>query len=285
MNKILSFQKIGMIIRWDCLTYAKRYIGITLGLSIAAILYYLLQLHSLQSTINHGGEEFFHEFFLHKMAGFTFFLVTMAFFVMAANIFANMKTRLQCERFLMLPANNIEKFIARALLVSVGSVLLAIVACIIADMIQLLFSFFLTPHHHESVILGCHELIARVNYSDHLVSAIVFKSNFRTISAAWTVIILCHSFCILGGSLFRKHPVLMTFFAGIIILFFIGYSVYELAEWGFFDIFPNIADSYKDTITTLLWFVGGLGIATFNYWASYKIFTRMQVISNKWINI
>ena len=28
-----------------------------------------------------------------------------------------------------------------------------------------------------------------------------------------------------------------------------------------------------------------LALAAFNYWASYKLFTRMQVICNKWINI
>ena len=47
-------------------------------------------------------------------------IVFIAFYVLASCIFNNMKTKLQRESFLMLPACNLEKFVARLLMMSIG---------------------------------------------------------------------------------------------------------------------------------------------------------------------
>ncbi len=58
-------------------------------------------------------------------------------------------------------------------------------------------------------------------------------------------------------------------------------------SWGAFDFYTHL--NYDNPGTSLciaiFWSVIFLALAAFSLWASYKLFTRMQVICNKWINI
>ena len=98
---------------------------------------------------------------------------------------------------------------------------------------------------------------------------------------------MIYSFCLLGGTFFRKQPIILTAVSGIIIFMIIGYCGSELEEWGAFDFFKHF--NYDNPGTSLciaiFWSVVFLALAAFSLWASYKLFTHMQVICNKWINI
>ena len=67
-----------------------------------------------------------------------------------------------------------------------------------------------------------------------------------------------------------------------------SYIINELGEAGWLDFVGTLhieegsSAQYCAVFTSSAVF---LALAAFNYWASYKLFTRMQVICNKWINI
>lgn len=67
----------------------------------------------------------------------------------------------------------------------------------------------------------------------------------------------------------------------------VGYCGSKLEAWGAFDFYTHL--KYDNPGTSLciaiFWSVVFLALAAFSLWASYKLFTRMQVICNKWINI
>ena len=288
MNKTFDLHRFGMVLRWDLLTNWKGYFYRTAGLAIGIILLSISMLYSFPHSyfIVERGLDYYYEC---RMTGFLSAIFILLFFVSASNIFGNMKTKLQRESFLMLPVNNLEKYAARLLMMSIGSILMMLIATLIADFVQFVFSFFMTPGHHASII-GCFlsQIYKTATSIPHNpISILVWQWKIDAALLGWSFLIMIYSFCLLGGTFFRKQPIILTAVSGIIIFMIIGYCGSKLEDWGVFDFFNHL--NYDNPGTSLcmaiFWSVVFLALAAFNYWASYKLFTRMQVICNKWINI
>ena len=289
MNKTFDLHRFGMVLRWDLLTNWKDYFYRTAGLAICIILLSISMLYSFPHShfIVEGGD--LSNYYECRMTGFLAAIFILLFFVSASNIFGNMKTKLQRESFLMLPANNLEKYAARFLMMSIGSIIMMMIATLIADFVQFVFSFFMTPGHHASII-GC--FISQIyktasNSCNNPISILAGQCKIDAALLGWSFLIMIYSFCLLGGTFFRKQPIILTAVSGIIIFMIIGYCGSELEEWGAFDFFKHL--NYDNPSTSLcmaiFWSVIFLALAAGSLWASYKLFTRMQVICNKWINI
>lgn len=288
MNKTFDLHRFGMVLRWDLLTNWKGYFYRTAGLAIGIILLSISMLYFFLHSyfIVEKGLDFYYEC---RMTGFLAAIFTLLFFVSASNIFGNMKTKLQRENFMMLPANNLEKYAARFLMMSVGSILMMLIATLIADFVQFVLSFFMTPGYHASIIGSSLSQIykAATNTGDNPICILAGQYKIDAAILGWSFLTMIYSFCLLGGTFFRKQPIILTAVSGIIIFMIIGYCGSELEEWGAFDFFKHF--NYDNPGTSLciaiFWSVVFLALAAFSLWASYKLFTRMQVICNKWINI
>ena len=288
MNKTFDLHRFGMVLRWDLLTNWKSYFYSIAGLAIGIIMLSISMLYSFPHShfIVEGDLGNYYE---GNMTGFLAAIVILFFFISPCNIFSNMKTKLQRENFMMLPANNLEKYAARFLMMSVGSILMMLIATLIADFVQFVLSFFMTPGYHASIIGSSLSQIykAATNTGDNPIC--ILAGQYKTDAAilAWSFLTMIYSFCLLGGTFFRKQPIILTAVSGIIIFMIIGYCGSELEEWGAFDFFKHF--NYDNPGTSLciaiFWSVVFLALAAFSLWASYKLFTRMQVICNKWINI
>lgn len=288
MNKTFDLHRFGMVLRWDLLTNWKSYFYSIAGLAIGIIMLSISMLHSFPHShfIVEGDLGNYYE---GNMTGFLAAIVILFFFISPCNIFSNMKTKLQRENFMMLPANNLEKYAARFLMMSVGSILMMLIATLIADFVQFVLSFFMTPGYHASIIGSSLSQIykAATNTGDNLICILAGQYKIDAAILGWSFLTMIYSFCLLGGTFFRKQPIILTAVSGIIIFMIIGYCGSELEEWGAFDFFKHF--NYDNPGTSLciaiFWSVVFLGLAAFSLWASYKLFTRMQVICNKWINI
>lgn len=285
MNKTFDIKRLGMVMRWDILTGWKHYAGVCLGFVIAYTIFSLGMLYNLRNQdycirersvslfLTENGKELY---FDHE-AGFFTAVTIIGIFVMAACIFKNMRTKTSRESFLMLPANNCEKYVSRFLISSIGTLVLLAIALVATDIIQLAFSFIITPGFHVSITLAVLK---------HMVTLPIFTRMAETDIVAICCFIFCHSFCTLGGTFYRKRAPLLTFVTGILLMMVIGYALALLAETDLFTLHITINGdrslSYMYTTISCVFF---LALAAANYWASYKIFTRMQVICNKWINI
>lgn len=289
MNKTFDLHRFGMVLRWDLLTNWKDYFYRTAGLAICIILLSISMLYSFPHShfIVEGGD--LSNYYECRMTGFLAAIFILLFFVSASNIFGNMKTKLQRESFLMLPANNLEKYAARFLMMSIGSIIMMMIATLIADFVQFVFSFFMTPGHHASII-GC--FISQIyktasNSCNNPISILAGQCKIDAALLGWSFLTMIYSFCLLGGTFFRKQPIILTAVSGIIIFMIIGYCGSKFEDWGAFDSFTHL--NYDNPGTSLciaiFWSVVFLALAAFSLWASYKLFTRMQVICNKWINI
>ena len=288
MNKTFDLHRFGMVPRWDLLTNWKSYFYSIAGLAIGIIMLSISMLYSFPHShfIVEGDLGNYYE---GSMTGFLAAIVILFFFISPCNIFSNMKTKLQRENFMMLPANNLEKYAARFLMMSVGSILMMLIATLIADFVQFVLSFFMTPGYHASIIGSSLSLIykAATNTGDNPICILAGQYKIDAAILGWSFLTMIYSFCLLGGTFFRKQPIILTAVSGIIIFMIIGYCGSELEEWGAFDFFKHF--NYDNPGTSLciaiFWSVVFLALAAFSLWASYKLFTRMQVICNKWINI
>ncbi len=288
MNKTFDLHRFGMVLRWDLLTNWKSYFYSIAGLAIGIIMLSISMLYSFPHShfIVEGDLGNYYE---GNMTGFLAAIVILFFFISPCNIFSNMKTKLQRENFMMLPANNLEKYAARFLMMSVGSILMMLIATLIADFVQFVLSFFMTPGYHASIIGSSLSQIykAATNTGDNPICILAGQYKIDAAILGWSFLTMIYSFCLLGGTFFRKQPIILTAVSGIIIFMIIGYCGSELEEWGAFDFFKHF--NYDNPGTSLciaiFWSVVFLGLAAFSLWASYKLFTRMQVICNKWINI
>ena len=288
MNKTFDLHRFGMVLRWDLLTNWKSYFYSIAGLAIGIIMLSISMLYSFPHShfIVEGDLGNYYE---GNMPVFLAAIVILFFFISPCNIFSNMKTKLQRENFMMLPANNLEKYAARFLMMSVGSILMMLIATLIADFVQFVLSFFMTPGYHASIIGSSLSQIykAATNTGDNLICILAGQYKIDAAILGWSFLTMIYSFCLLGGTFFRKQPIILTAVSGIIIFMIIGYCGSELEEWGAFDFFKHF--NYDNPGTSLciaiFWSVVFLALAAFSLWASYKLFTRMQVICNKWINI
>ena len=288
MNKTFDLHRFGMVLRWDLLTNWKSYFYSIAGLAIGIIMLSISMLYSFPHShfIVEGDLGNYYE---GNMTGFLAAIVILFFFISPCNIFSNMKTKLQRENFMMLPANNLEKYAARFLMMSVGSILMMLIATLIADFVQFELSFFMTPGYHASIIgISLSQIYkAATNTGDNPICILAGQYKIDAAILGWSFLTMIYSFCLLGGTFFRKQPIILTAVSGIIIFMIIGYCGSELEEWGAFDFFKHF--NYDNPGTSLciaiFWSVVFLALAAFSLWASYKLFTRMQVICNKWINI
>lgn len=196
-------------------------------------------------------------------------------------LFNNMKTKEQRITFKMLPATDLEKFIARALYVTVVWWIMAFAAFCVADLFRMLISLIagidvvkcLIPEF-TSILLGTSE------HNHFTLNGMTPAEAYAMRALAYAWIFWLYSFYILGGALLRRRQFVLTTLAH----FVLG-MVFTPVLVHFTDGVDH--EFVREMAVPLLW----TGAAVFTAWGvadwilSYKIFRRMQVINNKWLNL
>lgn len=285
MNKNFDLHRLGMLLRWDALAYGKKYVRNTLAVTFGFSFICLLYLYNM----HYNDKEMLEMLTDAYLGNMSVIFMTVSFFVFifnGASIFNNMQTKVSRTTFLMLPANNIEKYISRLIYVTVGSLVMLSLAWILADCIQFLFSLVLTPGLQGSfTCFALDQLFADNAFNGHLmmVNNHDVATNHLT---GWLLfisyIIFSHSFFTLGGSFFRKYAVLCTMGVSFVLVFVIIIA----CGWVDMSILKNIMQGWHLHINLCIvaFSIFLLAWSVLDYWLAYKLFCRMQVINNKWLN-
>lgn len=275
MNNNFQFSRLLMVMRWDVFTNLKTYLNMTLGMTFALLPFLIMQLYQLSKQEQLSPDTI--DLSYWGMSQYILFISSIAMYMMATQIFMVMKTNGQREQFLMLPASNLEKYISRFLFSTLGAAVAMITTIVVSDLVQLIFSFLLLPGHHQSVCLSTMALLWKIwtTFIENIDSTGALLLSLLIVTCG----VLVHSFFILCGTLFRKHTIVVTTILFIAMTYLVIYVI----------------ESVPGTITTCLnhgdnsWLfsllIAELLLGGFQYWLSYKVFTRMQVICNKWINL
>lgn len=271
MNKTFDIKRLGLVMRWDFQSYWAYYLGAAIGNIIAFSLYSLIRLYHVNPM--NGDAASIKELYIGRETFYFMATIIISFYVMASCIFTNLTAKTSRESFLMIPASNTEKFMARFLQMLICDLLLLAFVLIGTDIIQLAFSYIITPDFHISISLPVLKSIT----NDFLLTPFS-KEECIVIS----LLIFMHSFATLGGTFYRKMAPLLTFVTGLVLLMVLGYAINWLGKAGLLNFDYSEVNRNIATMVTCAFF---LALSLFNYWASYKIFTRMQLICNKWINM
>lgn len=278
MNKVLDFHRLAMVLRWDALSNWKKYVRNTLGLAFVfsfICIWYQFNWRSYGYVTYNDVKDLY----LGNVSGLFMFISFIIFFFCGSRIFINMKTKASRSLFLMLPATNMEKFTSRLLYTVLGTSLMIVASWMIADIIQFVFSLFLTPGMQGSLVGKTFEelflkFIVRNGTS-------VLGQTFPVGMLLLSLTIFTHSFFTLGGTVFRKSATLLTICSSFILMFLTAL----ISSFVDADVLRHLVQSIEPNTFGWLMVMVLLLLSAFNYWAAYKLFTHMQIINNKWFNI
>lgn len=281
MNKVLDFHRLAMVLRWDALSNWKKYVRNTLGLAFVfsfICIWYQFNMRSNGYVMK--------DLYLGSVSGLFMFISFIIFFFCGSRIFINMKTKASRSLFLMLPATNMEKFTSRLLYTVLGTSLMIVASWMIADIIQFVFSLFLTPGMQGSLVgKTFEELFLKDNFdSSHFIvrnGTSVLGQTFPVGMLLLSLTIFTHSFFTLGGTVFRKSATLLTICSSFILMFLTAL----ISSFVDADVLRHLVQSIEPNTFGWLMVMVLLLLSAFNYWAAYKLFTHMQIINNKWFNI
>lgn len=191
----------------------------------------------------------------------------------------DMKKRQQLIDAFMLPASNLERFVGRCLYAIVYVVAMFVVTLIVADLAQMLVSLIFFGGKCASF------LVAYFSMSQPITSMEghwIYSSSANV--AGWMIVWWIHTCYLVGAVLFRRNTEIYTTIAGIAFTLVVG----GLITWGSLAMMGNgymdqfvIYGPMAGTITSIVFGIAAL----FNYWLAYKLFTRIQIINNKWVNL
>lgn len=286
MNNTFSIKRFGMILRWNLLTNWRHYLNCIIGMAIGLSMITLTNIGSGTRLEEIGADWGLSDtdVMVHTLGNFFPFIAFIFCFAMTAYIFANMGTKLQRETFMLLPGSNAEKYLSRLLFATVGAVVQFGIAVVVADAVQALAGLFLHPDFHPSLTLATIKSIGqRPLIGIALGSDVICQVLLSQVSTA-AALLFSSSFAVLGGTIFRKQPAVIT--CGIWLALIMGatYVLAQMLQAGVPAHMPVL------DVSDMQWTVIAISavvtiIAVINYWLSYRIFCRMQVVGNKWINL
>lgn len=282
MNKVLDFHRLAMVLRWDALSNWKKYVRNTLGLAFVfsfICIWYQFNMRS-NGYVTYNDVK---DLYLGSVSGLFMFISFIIFFFCGSRIFINMKTKASRSLFLMLPATNMEKFTSRLLYTVLGTSLMIVASWMIADIIQFVFSLFLTPGMQGSLVGTVFEELFLKDNFDSIVrnGTSVLGQTFPVGMLLLSLTIFTHSFFTLGGTVFRKSATLLTICTSFILMFLTAL----ISSFVDADVLRHLDQSIEPNTFGWLMVMVLLLLSAFNYWAAYKLFTHMQIINNKWFNI
>ena len=185
-------------------------------------------------------------------------------------ILRHMDTKQHRTAYLMLPASPAEKMVARLLITVVLWPLACIAAIVAADMLRWLIHVTLQVGLNGTVTLPTLKFIG--------------YAPWQSIVGCILATLWAQSLYIAGGALFTRRQWLLTGTALLILAMMGGGMIARAWEYMFDEALNKgitidgdivfWAFACKFTLFTLL-----------NYWISYRIFRRMQVINNKLLNL
>ena len=274
--KNFDINRFGSVLKWNALMTKKEILTNTASMTFAFVVLAVVQVMSSRNKSDMVVADNFNSF-----TSFALFVFLIICSIGGCWIFSNMKTKEQRITFKMLPATDLEKFVVRALYATVVWWLMAFVAFCLADLFRMLVSLVAGVSIKGSAVPLFFSMISAntdVNINTLNSGDVAFAAAIYTMANAWAF--WAHSLYILGGTLFRRRQFVLTTLA---------HSIIGLVFTPMLIHFVDSSDSLalRDSLVAIVWTAAAVFAVwgLLDWWLSYRIFRRMQVINNKWLNI
>ena len=286
-----SFNRFGKMLRWVLSVNQRRMLyamaASIVGVFIAEMI--LLRMSGLDSPftmLNQYGD----------VGAALFALVSL---ILVSTIVSGVNEKRKREAFLMLPASNLEKFLALMTYTSVVCVLGVFLAFVLGDSLRMAWFWVSGPFTEvETSVMGepveyyywWSSAIPEMmdNLTPHILEAdsrnwfyLVMNLIVITAIAVWT-----HSLLIIGGTLLRKYSFVASMLVFILFVWLLSWTIHHFGLYLFWSDVWKDGHHYVSEVGVLAYVLAILlpVLAVFNYWASFHIFKNFQLITNKWTN-
>lgn len=185
-------------------------------------------------------------------------------------MFYSFKHKRDDQAYMMLPASNFEKYLARYA-ASLLMVFVLLPGLLAADVVQFVVNMLLGAENHLFVLSFMIEKLSHMAIMQNLTASHVASG---LIAFLWT-----QSIYALGATFFRSHKYAWIFTTLVLIVGTMCFSWAALhlhADWNTNDETP-LRTVWMINVVNLIW-------ACVNFWLSFKCFCRSQVIG-KYINL
>ena len=303
INNKFSFARLGAVLKCDLVEHRWSNIA-AFFIFFAAFL--ASQLSNMNSIIGTGLRHSIQpDQYMPSLAAnfvpFFYGVLSLALMCAAADMCGvPLKTKGRGLNYLMMPAMNMEKFVARALVNTILLIVMAFAALLLADLVRMLFvplfevkEFYGFTLPRILVALGKPFSAAysaggevwgpTVDGTVHVIgfSAYYGAVNVTTMVAAF---LFAHSLFILGGCVWRK--------AAIVKIFIVQMAVSAAITWMFVKLEPYVLPWLGDVLTSLFETEQQAGmtlmniaipvllaLTALNWWLGYRLFSRKQVVA------
>lgn len=288
METTFSMTRVQHIMRRDLIENWKSNLYGLLGIFAACFFPMLGFLWSAERWTEEGYPEVYSfERFCGNMLGIIGMVVSVAMIYYASRIMKCMDNKEKRISYLLLPATKLEKFFSRALFVTVGTALMILVALLALELTHylLLPLFDLPAVYSQSMLVEVFSM--RWAHASVDATGEPVYSWWLMQLLVWIFCLWNHSLFILGGSFWYKHPFLKTIGACLAVTILGGILFANLAEGGFLVRFSDwMQEHYQDTPQTVNGLLTIISVVfllftVFNWWLSYRLFTRSEAVKRK----
>lgn len=294
MNTTFDKTRFVKLLKWEMMTERKDYMRFAIGIALTLTFLFCATIISRYFDDVNGYTEdtliMLKKATVMMLSNFAWAVYLFAIFLGASFVFKNVATKQQRIAFFSLPASNLEKFLVRLFHVMIGYPLCFLVALAFADIMQLFLSFILLKGPDYSVVVKMITMLYSPIYNEIsgevIKGCLLFPNGFTLVGVMESLSYLTffafnYAFWIFCGTLFRRNAWLLTL-ASQVVIGFVVIMIFRVLS------FPSIGNLLNEssalTLAYLFIAIAWVVIALM-YWGSYRLFSRMQVINNKWLNV
>lgn len=303
INNKFSFARLGAVLKCDLVEHRWSNIAAFFILFAAFLASQLSNMNSIIGTgLRHSIQP---DQYMPSLAAnfvpFFYGVLSLALMCAAADMCGvPLKTKGRGLNYLMMPATNMEKFVARAFVNTILLIVMAFAALLLADLVRMLFVPLFEVKEFYGFTLP--RILAEFGETfssayrtggevwgptvDGTVRVIGFSAYYGAVNVTTMVaaFLFAHSLFILGGCIWRKAAIIKIWITQIVVTsavvwIFVKLEPYVLPWLG--DVLTSLFETEQHAGMTLMSIAIPvlLALTALNWWLSYRLFSRKQVVA------
>ena len=303
INNKFSFARLGAVLKCDLVEHRWSNIAAFFILFAAFLASQLANMNSIIGTgLRHSIQP---DQYMPSLAAnfvpFFYGVLSLALMCAAADMCGvPLKTKGRGLNYLMMPATNMEKFVARALVNTILLIVMAFAALLLADLVRMLFVPLFEVKEFYGFTLP--RILAEFGETfssayrtggevwgptvDGTVRVIGFSAYYGAVNVTTMVaaFLFAHSLFILGGCIWRKAAIIKIWITQIVVTsavvwIFVKLEPYVLPWLG--DVLTSLFETEQQAGMTLMSIAIPvlLALTALNWWLGYRLFSRKQVVA------
>ncbi len=265
MNNIFSWSRVGNLLRWHFMAGRMQMIK---GLLIGVVILSSVALFMSYALLNEQDPAVMLFKYSQNMQFICVTVFSLVIFFGPSLIVRGISNKAQRSTFMMLPASQLEKFVVRYLIVSVGFVVAFFTVVVVVDLLSMFINSLIHNVYFDSFTWELINLVGAITIalSDNSDDVIFFCVSFFYL----------HSIALLCGVIWRYYQIVIT---GLVYLLgLLAFDTFEL--W---RLLPNDFDN--DRVSAIIFVTLCITFGVLHFILAYRVFCRMKLAGRKWLNV